>query len=172
MVPEEFAAELGAFFREKSAPAVSAFAGDLVDALFQGIPESANSKEVPAKTKVRRIAVQVQIHGGMLCIQDRDLAEHRYLHSAACRSWPDVQCLTRYLPELAALACLSWPVTGGTRGDDRARAAVGAGVAAAAGAIPACARPQPDGLRPPAAAALGAAAGHQARGSVDRLPGC
>ena len=54
MVPEEVAAELGDFFREKSAPAVAAFAGDLVDALFQGIPESANSKEVPAKTKVRR----------------------------------------------------------------------------------------------------------------------
>ena len=56
VVPEEVAAELGDFFREKSASAVAAFAGDLVDALFKGVPESANSKEIPAKTKVPRAA--------------------------------------------------------------------------------------------------------------------
>ena len=54
MVPEEVAAALSDFFREKSAPAVAAFAGDLVDALFKGVPESASSKEVAAKTKVLR----------------------------------------------------------------------------------------------------------------------
>ena len=53
-MPEEVAAELGDFFREKSATAIAAFASDLVDALFKGVPESANSKEIPAKTKVPR----------------------------------------------------------------------------------------------------------------------
>ena len=43
---------LGDFFREKDSAAVVAFVGDLAVALFEGVPEPANGKEVPAKTKV------------------------------------------------------------------------------------------------------------------------
>ena len=56
VVPDDVSIPLGDFFREKDVAAVAAFAGNLVDALFRGVPDSASSKEVPAKTKVMSVS--------------------------------------------------------------------------------------------------------------------
>ena len=52
VVPEGVATMLSDFLQGKDPAAVAAFAGDLIGALFEGVPETSNGKEVPAKTKV------------------------------------------------------------------------------------------------------------------------
>ena len=80
---------LGDFFREKDAVAVATFASNLVDALFQGVPESASSKEVPAKTKVPQPVLRA--HQSLPSRAPRTLHPQQYLQRAASVE-PTVQC--------------------------------------------------------------------------------
>lgn len=52
VVPEGVATQLQQFFQQVDGEVMVSFMGSLVLAAFEGVPESANSKEVVAKTKV------------------------------------------------------------------------------------------------------------------------
>ena len=52
VVPEGVAALLVQFFQHLNGEVLVSFVGSLVLAAFEGVPESATSKEVAAKTKV------------------------------------------------------------------------------------------------------------------------
>lgn len=52
VVPEGVATQLQQFFQQVDGEVMVSFVGSLVLAAFEGVPESANSKEVVAKTKV------------------------------------------------------------------------------------------------------------------------
>lgn len=58
VVPAGVSAALQEFFLQKDGEVLVSFMGSLTLAAFEGVPESANGKEVAAKTKVRGLRVQ------------------------------------------------------------------------------------------------------------------